>query len=140
MLENRSLRSQYAHFALATVASLLVFSLYSMVDGLFVSRGVNEYAMSGVNLAAPYINLLFSVAVLFAVGTSTIIAIYLGEKKTQEANRLFSQNITVLCLISVVLTVAALCCLPSLTRLLGATETTYGYTLDYLRGLVPFSA
>ena len=40
-----------------------------------VSIGVNEYAMSAVNLAIPFTNALFSIAVLFAVGSSTLIAI-----------------------------------------------------------------
>ena len=140
MTENRSLLSQYSRFAMATVSSLLVFSLYSMVDALFVSWGVNEYAMSGVNLAVPYSNALFSIAVLFAVGTSTIIAIYLGQNKIEDANRLFSQNIAVLTVISIVVTVATLCFLPGFTRLLGADEATYIHTYDYLRGIVPFSA
>ncbi len=47
------------------MASQVVFSLYSMVDGLMVSLGVNEYAMSAVNLAIPFTNALFSIAVLF---------------------------------------------------------------------------
>lgn len=79
MLNKRSLLSQFLHFSAATVASLMVFSLYSIVDGLFVAKGVGEYAMSAVNLAVPFMNVMFSIAVLFAVGTSTIIAIYLGE-------------------------------------------------------------
>ena len=45
MLNERSLLSQFLHFVAATVASLMVFSLYSIVDGLMVSKGVNEYAM-----------------------------------------------------------------------------------------------
>lgn len=79
MLNKRSLLSQFVHFSAATVASLMVFSLYSIVDGLFVAKGVGEYAMSAVNLAVPFTNVMFSIAVLFAVGTSTIIAIYLGQ-------------------------------------------------------------
>ena len=49
MLNKRSLLSQFLHFSAATVASLMVFSLYSIVDGLFVAKGVGEYAMSAVN-------------------------------------------------------------------------------------------
>lgn len=45
MLNKRSLLSQFLHFSAATVASLMVFSLYSIVDGLFVAKGVGEYAM-----------------------------------------------------------------------------------------------
>ena len=73
----------------------MVFSLYSVVDGLMVARGVGEYAMSAVNLALPFTNLLFSIAVLAAVGASTIIAIYLAQGKKQEADELLSQNLTV---------------------------------------------
>lgn len=59
----------------------MVFCLYSVVDGLMVARGVGEYAMSAVNLALPFTNLLFAVAVMFAVGSSTIIAIFMAQKK-----------------------------------------------------------
>ena len=84
-LEGKSLRSDFVKFVSATAASLMVFSLYSMVDGLLVSLGVNEYAMSAVNLAIPFTNALFSIAVMFAVGTSTIIAIFLAQEKRREA-------------------------------------------------------
>ena len=89
-LEGKSLRSDFVKFVSATAASLMVFSLYSMVDGLLVSLGVNEYAMSAVNLAIPFTNALFSIAVMFAVGTSTIIAIFLAQDKRREADALFS--------------------------------------------------
>ena len=78
------------------MASQVVFSLYSMVDGLMVSIGVNEYAMSAVNLAIPFTNALFSIAVLFAVGSSTLIAIFIAQEKRREANALFSQNFATL--------------------------------------------
>ena len=70
MLNERSLLSQFLHFVAATVASLMVFSLYSIVDGLMVAKGVGEYAMAAVNLAVPFTNVLFSIGVIFAVGTS----------------------------------------------------------------------
>ena len=80
MQKKQSLLKQFFHFSAATVASLMVFSLYSIVDGLFVARGIGEYAMTAVNLSVPFVNLLFSIAVIFAVGTSTIIAYLLGQK------------------------------------------------------------
>ena len=61
-----------------------------MVDGLMVARGVGKYGMSAVNLAIPFTNALFSIGVLFAVGTSTVTAICLAQNKRQEANALFS--------------------------------------------------
>ena len=105
MLNERSLLSQFLHFAAATVASLMVFSLYSIVDGLMVAKGVGEYAMAAVNLAVPFTNVLFSIGVIFAVGTSTIIAIYLGQNQGEKANGLFSQNIVLLTCIGLTITV-----------------------------------
>ena len=69
LLSGKSLKHDFIRFVSATMASQVVFSLYSMVDGLMVSIGVNEYAMSAVNLAIPFTNALFSIAVLFAVGS-----------------------------------------------------------------------
>ena len=51
MQDQRSLLAQFLRFSSATVASLMVFSLYSIVDGLFVAKGVGDYAMAAVNLA-----------------------------------------------------------------------------------------
>ena len=139
MLDERSLLSQFVRFSTATVASLMVFSLYSIVDGLFVARGVGEYAMSAVNLSAPFLNLLFSIAVIFAVGTSTILSIFLGQGKRERANSLFSQNVTLLTVAGVVITVLVFLFLEPVAKLLGAEGVTLPYTKDYLAGLAPFA-
>ena len=139
MLNERSLLSQFLHFVAATVASLMVFSLYSIVDGLMVSKGVNEYAMASVNLAVPFTNVLFSIGIIFAVGTSTIIAIYLGQGQGEKANSLFSQNTVLLACIGLTITVLVLVFLEPFAVLLGAKDVTYQYTIDYLKGLAPFA-
>lgn len=139
MQENRSLPSQFFKFTSATIASLLVFSLYSIVDGLFVARGIGEYAMSAVNLAVPFINLLFSIAVLFAVGTSTIIAIYLGQGQNENANSLFTQNLTLLVVVGLVISVIVFLFPQQFATLLGAKDVTLPYATKYLQGLAPFA-
>ena len=139
MLSERSLLSNFIRFSTATIASLMVFSLYSIVDGLFVARGVGEYAMSAVNLAVPFMNAMFSIALLFAVGTSTIIAIYLGEGKGENANSLFTQNAVLLFTMGVALSVLVIVFLEPFALLLGAEEMTLPYVKDYLLGLAPFA-
>ena len=120
LLSGKSLKHDFIRFVSATMASQVVFSLYSMVDGLMVSIGVNEYAMSAVNLAIPFTNALFSIAVLFAVGSSTLIAIFIAQEKRHEADALFSQNFVTL-------------------LVLGADEITLDYVKHYLLGIAPFS-
>ena len=139
MLNARSLLSQFLHFAAATVASLMVFSLYSIVDGLMVSKGVSEYAMAAVNLAVPFTNVLFSIGIIFAVGTSTIIAIYLGQDQGEKANSLFSQNTVLLTCIGLIITALVFLFTEPFAALLGAEGVTYQHTIDYLKGLAPFA-
>jgi len=130
---------QFIRYVTATVASLLVFSLYTIVDGLFVARGVGDTAMGAVNLAAPFTNLLFSLAVLFAVGTSTLIAVSLGQGDPQKANRLFSQNLMVVAVLGILISILTLSLLHPFALALGARADTLPYVMDYLRGWVPFA-
>ena len=139
-LEGKSLRSDFMRFVTATSASLMVFSLYSMVDGLLVSLGVNEYAMSAVNLAIPFTNALFSLAVMFAVGSSTIIAIHLAQGRREEADSLFSQNFFLLLGVGLLISVTVVFLREPFAKLLGADQVTMDYVKQYLLGLAPFSA
>ena len=139
LLSGKSLKHDFVRFVSATVASLMLFSLYSMVDGLMVSIGVNEYAMSAVNLSLPFTNALFSIAVLFGVGSSTLIAIYIAQDKRHEADALFSQNFTTLLVIGVLATTLVFVFLEPFAILLGADEITLDYVKEYLIGIAPFS-
>ena len=77
-LEGKSLKQDFFCFIIPSLIAQWVYALYTMIDGLFVARGVSELALSGVNIAMPFVTLLFSVALMFAVGSSTVIAILLG--------------------------------------------------------------
>lgn len=50
---------------------MVLFSAYTIVDGIFVSKGVGELALAGVNIALPFINVLSGTAILLSMGTST---------------------------------------------------------------------
>lgn len=138
-LESGSLKRDFSRFVVPTILSLLVFSLYSTIDGIFVSKGVGELAMSAVNLCLPFTNFLFSIAVIFAVGTSTIIANRLGHGDKDSASSLFTQNLLVLTVIGIGITALVFAFLTPFAKLLGGGDGTLEYVKQYLTGLVPFS-
>ena len=80
-LEGKSLLHDFFRFIIPSLVAQWVYALYPMIEGMFVARGVSELALSGVNIAMPFVTFLFSVALLFSVGSSTIIAMLLGEKE-----------------------------------------------------------
>ncbi|WP_330369347.1 MATE family efflux transporter [Metaclostridioides mangenotii] len=78
--ENISLKKKFIRYLGPSVVSMWVFSLYTMVDGIFVSKGVGELALASVNISMPFINFIFAVSLLFSTGASTVIAVLLGKK------------------------------------------------------------
>lgn len=138
-LEGKSLKRDFFKYILPAVASQWVFALYTMVDGMFVARGVSETALAAVNIASPFVTGMFALSLTFAVGTSTIVALLFGQKKIQEAREVFSQNMAVLTILSFLITAGVLMGLTGFGRFLGATEVTMPYVKEYISTIAPFA-
>ena len=66
-------------FALPTVIMMIFMSMYTIVDGIFVSRFVGTDALSATNIVYPALNLVLAVAIMLSTGGSAIVARKLGE-------------------------------------------------------------
>ena len=81
---------------------MMVFlSLYTIIDGIFVSRFVGQAALSAINITLPLSTLTWGVAIMFATGGSAIVAKKLGEGKTLEAKQNFTLIVICLSLIHI---------------------------------------
>ncbi len=138
-LEGTSLKRDFLKYILPAVVSQWVFALYTMVDGMFVARGVSETALAAVNIASPFVTGMFALSLTFAVGTSTIVALLFGQKRIREAKEVFSQNMIVLAVLSLLITAGVLAGLEGLGRFLGATEVTMPYVKEYISTIAPFA-
>ena len=116
-----------------------IFALYTMVDGMFVAWGVGERALASVNLSMPYVICIFSIGLLMATGTSTLISIALGQKKEEEASSLFSMNLVVLTIVSLVVTVLTFLFLEPLAVFLGASPDNLAYVKSYVGTIGAFA-
>lgn len=126
------MRKKFLKYAIPSVLSMWVYSLYTMVDGLFVANGVGEEALAAVNISMPFVNAVFALSIMFAVGTSTISAISLGNKEDNKASEIFTMNMTVLIVIGAAVAAAVLMKLENIAYFLGATENTIIYVKEYL--------
>lgn len=134
-----SLKKKLFRFIVPSVVSMWVFSLYSMVDGIFVSLGVGEHALAAVNLSLPYVNTLFSVGMLFAAGTSALISMALGEGDRERACRYFNQNLIVVGAVCILLSAVTLLNLESIALFLGGGAETLTYVKEYVGTIAPFA-
>ncbi|WP_239926271.1 MATE family efflux transporter [Enteroscipio rubneri] len=104
-------------FALPSIAMMIFTSIYSVVDGLFVSNFAGKEALAAVNLVFPLAMALGSVGFMFGTGGAALVAKTMGEGDAMRANRLFS-----FIAVAAVVTGVALCAVGafSLGPLLGA--------------------
>lgn len=126
-------------FTCPTMIMMIFFSLYTIVDGIFVSRYVGTDALSAINIVYPIINLIIAIAIMFATGGSAIIARKMGMKKTKEANEDFSLIVVTCIILGTIITVVGLVWINPIIHLLGADNDLFGYCRSYLKILLVFS-
>lgn len=126
-------------FALPSMVMMVFMSLYTIVDGVFISRLVGSEALSASNIIYPATSILIAVGIMLATGGSAIIAMKLGEKKEQEARENFSMIILAGFIFGVLALVLGNLFLTTLVRLLGATDLIVGQCEAYLGTLLYFA-
>ena len=117
---------------LPTVIMMLFFAMYSIVDGMFVSRFVSSNALSAVNIVYPLISLLIGISVMFATGGNAIVSRLMGEKKDQEAREFFSLIFIVTIITGIIIGGVSLIFIKPIIMILGSTDNIYDYCKDYL--------
>lgn len=129
----------FSRYVVPSVAAMLLFSLYTVVDAIFVSKGAGETAMTAVNIALPFVSTLSGISILISMGTATLVAFARGRGNEEEASGLFSQTVVVMTAISLAITGAVAFFAEPLARKLGAGPNTIVDTTAYLRIVSLFS-
>ena len=83
-------------FTMPSIVMMIVTSVYSIVDGFFVSNCVGKNAFAALNLIFPVLMALSAFGFMVGTGGSALIAKTLGEGKTKEANGIFSMLVAIL--------------------------------------------
>lgn len=118
-------------FTIPSIIMLVFMSLYSIVDGVFVSRFVNTDALSAVNIVYPFINVVIAVGVMLATGGSAVIAKKLGEDKKREAKENFTLIILVGLVLGVIIGIVGYIFDTQIINLLGSTKDLFNYCKEY---------
>ena len=126
-------------FALPTMVMMVFMSLYTIVDGIFVSRLVGTNALSSVNIVYPVINLIIACGVMLATGGNALVAKKLGEKRELEACEDFTVLLITSILTGIALMALGLLFLEPVVRLLGSTDILLDDCMTYLRFTLYFA-
>lgn len=93
--------------ALPMVISMLVNSLYNIVDSFFVAK-ISEDAMTAISLVFPMQNFINSVMIGFGIGINSVISFYMGAQDKKMADKAASQGILLATIHGVVLMIGCI--------------------------------
>ena len=124
-------------FTLPSIVMMVFTSIYSVVDGIFVSNFAGKVPFAAVNLIMPYLMVFGTLGFMVGTGGTALISMTLGMGDKKKANELFSMLTLVSILGGVILTILSIAFLRPAARLLGATGemleacVTYGTIVQF---------
>ena len=107
-------------FTLPSIIMMIFTSIYSVVDGFFVSNFVNKTAFAAVNFIMPVLMILGTLGWMFGTGGSALVAMTLGMGKREKANKIFSMIVYLTVVTSAVISLVSFIFLPDIALALGA--------------------
>lgn len=120
-------------FTLPSITMMIFTSIYSVVDGFFVSNFAGKTPFAAINLIMPFLMILSTVGLMFGTGGSAIVAKSFGERREEQANRYFSLFVYVAAGLSLVFAVLGIVFIRPIAILLGAEGELLENAMIYAR-------
>ena len=119
-------------YAMPAIIAMTAMSLYNIVDSIYIGHGCGALALGALTVAKPFMDICAAFGSLVGVGASSLLAIYLGEKDYDRANRVLGNVIVMNVILSAVVMAVGLIWLDPILMAFGASEATIGYAHDYM--------
>lgn len=103
-LEKDEIKTLFKSYFYPGLISLVIMSLYIVVDGFFVGLAVGKEGLAAANIAVPFFPFAVGVGLFFGLGGSTVAAGLLAQKNAQKAREVFSSISYINFTLSLVLT------------------------------------
>lgn len=119
-------------YSLPAIAAMVVFSLYNIVDSIFIGHGVGSLALSGLAITFPVMNLTFALVLLVGIGGASICSIRLGQQDIEGASHVLGNVLLLGVLNGILFGILFQLVLDPLLRAFGASELTLPYARDFM--------
>lgn len=123
-------------FTVPSILMMVISSVYSIVDGLFVSNFAGSDGFAAVNLMMPIAMMISCIGFMAGAGGSALISKTLGEKKEDEAREQFSLIIYLIIGLSLVIGLVVFAFIPQISAMMGAEGVIYDNCVLYGRILI----
>ena len=123
-------------FSVPAIIGMLVNAFYSVVDRIFVGKGVGPEALSGIAISFPIPLIIMAFSMLVGIGATSLISIRLGQHRKEDAERIVGNSLTLLLLISVVISLVTFLFMDGLLIQFGASQEVLPYARTFVKVLL----
>lgn len=123
-------------FSIPCVISMLINSVYNIVDQIFIGKGVGTLGNAATNVIFPLVILFNAIAGLIGNGAAANMSLKLGEGDKKNAAKSLASSITLTFNISIIVSLLSFILLPKLVYYFGCSESVYKYAIDYGRIII----
>lgn len=120
-----------ARFAVPAIISMLVSSLYNIVDQIFIGQGVGMLGNAATNIAFPVSIICTATALLLGIGSASNYNLEAGAGRNDRAAEIAGNGLAMLVICGVVIGAVVLIFLNPLLHLFGVTKEILPYAQDY---------
>ena len=133
-LGDKRIRDLLMQYAVPAIIAMTASSLYNMVDSIYIGhiKDVGSYAISGLAVTFPLMNLATALGTLVGVGASTILSMLLGQKNYEAAGKVLLNEVMLNVIIGVSFSVVTLAFIDPILIFFGASENTLPFARDYM--------
>ena len=118
-------------FAIPCIISLVVSSLYNIVDQIFIGQGVGYLGNAATNVVFPFTVITMAFALMIGDGTSSYLSLSLGKKEQDSANKGVANGIILSSFLGIFFLIIGLVFRDGLLKIFGVTENSYEYSKIY---------
>lgn len=131
-LEERSIVPLLARYSLPAIIGMAAMSLYNIIDAIFIGQWCGPYAIAGMALVFPIMNLFIAVGAMVGLGCAATVSISLGQSKFDRAFRVLGHCVWLSVISSVLVGWLPLFWLDDILLLFGAKGETLQPAADFL--------
>ena len=124
-------------YAVPGIISMVVMSIYNIVDQIFIGNGVGFLGNGATNVVYPIMLASMALTILFANGGGALFSLRLGEKQYEQARKCVGGSTVMVVIVVAILSVCAAIWLEPIVRLFGCTDEILPYALQYGRWIIP---
>ncbi|MGX9134584.1 MATE family efflux transporter [Rummeliibacillus sp. JY-2-4R] len=137
-LRKTPIKKLFFSYLFPSLLGMVLMAINILVDGIFISIGVGEIALAGVNIAVPIFSILLSISLWIGIGGATLYSIEMGKNNYKKAIYIFTQSIMMTIVIVGFIVLGCLWKQEEIAYLFGASPKIFPYVEEYLKIILFF--